>query len=448
MSKKHTRAATRTQSEPDAWTRLVRKLPFQGRVNRRAFDKAFKQLTVYEDWVADGRPDTIDHMPRLPSWYLGAAYWNDTAFQYLRHAARAYFRFAATGPTFGGTFISIARRMRETAPTDYSDLVQAIRNCGDQFERQHRNAGRANQRARAAKNDEQLEIVLQWYGSFFETNLFLWFLCVVARFMRTGRVEPDTFGGPATRAPQGSLVRQAVDDLAGTPLQEAATVVYDTELRNALSHNDYELTDDDTRKLVLHPGGRTLTRDEVWEFLMLAQEFHEGLLGTIATIMTSPAPEDWYYLREYGVVTWDAVSTDDGPLTVLLHQLWCFAELDPDGCWLDSAELTIGRFARDHFSGSVTVRFGTAGSIIVPDDERLSAVHSILRRHPWVVVTRYPVAPYLGLGYPRYGNDFEVVGKPDEHLVPYGGDNEFDPATLAPRGAVESVNNSEHPHGR
>lgn len=94
----------------------------------------------------------------------------------------AYLRRAQTkGPSFGGVFLSLIRRIRETLPESYTDLAEAIREAGDQYDRQHSNARRAHQRMMKASEEEQLEIALQWYVSFFETNLYLWFLCVLGR---------------------------------------------------------------------------------------------------------------------------------------------------------------------------------------------------------------------------------------------------------------------------
>lgn len=245
-------------------------------------------------------------------------------------------------------------------------------------------------------------------------------------------MEPQAFGGPLTEVAQGTLVNQALDELADTPLHAAVEFVYDIQLRNAISHNDYDLTTDRTKTLVLHPDDRTLSWEAVWEVLGYAQDFHQGLLGAIATVVTAPQPEDWLILREYGVTSLDWLISRDGPIEVVLHQLWCFAELDPDGCWLDAADFTICKLAEGD-PDSVAVRFGTAGFINVPKEAGADVLQTALDQQPWLLVTRYPVAPFLGLGYPRYTEEFEVVGTPDEHIVGFAGVETIDPANLAPR---------------
>ena len=61
------------------------------------------------------------------------------------------------------------------------------------------------------------------------------------------------------------------------------------------------------------------------------------------------------------------------------------------------------------------------------------ALQSRLEEEPWLLVTRYPVAPNLGLGYPRYGDEFEIVGVPEEHFVHYAGEGTIDPSNLPPK---------------
>jgi hypothetical protein len=171
----------------------------------------------------------------------------------------------------------------------------------------------------------------------------------------------------------------------------------------------------------------------VWAFLLLAQDVHESLLGVIATVATAPNSEEWQDLRQSGVVSVNWTAPQEGPVTIVLHQLWCFAELDSDGCWLDSSDFGIEQPTDPDLSDSAAFRFGTAGVILVPESEPLDQLREILDRNRWVTVTRYPVAPYLGLRYPRYGSDYEIVGTADEHLVPYAGQGTLDLTTLPPQ---------------
>jgi hypothetical protein len=230
---------------------------------------------------------------------------------------------------------------------------------------------------------------------------------------------------------QGELVNKAMEGFEGTPLHRVIGWVFDTELRNSIGN--YELTQDGSQALILHPSGRTMTSDEAWRFLMLDQTFHQGTLNAISKLITFPDPDHWRFLREYGVVALDWHVLKEGSVETILNQLWCFAELDADGSWLDTTEFTICEFAGNALDGRRAVRFGSGGFLDVPDTSGLEALQSRLEEEPWLLVTRYPVAPNLGLGYPRYGDEFEIVGVPEEHFVHYAGAGTIDPSNLPPK---------------
>jgi hypothetical protein len=179
---------------------------------------------------------------------------------------------------------------------------------------------------------------------------------------------------------QGELVNKPMEGFEGTPFHRIIGWVFDTELRNSIGHNDYELTQDGSQALILHPSGRTMTSDEAWRFLMLAQTFHQGMLNAIPNSSRSLIPTTGG--SSGNTEWWPSIGMfpKEGPVETILYQLWCFAELDADGSWLDTTELTICEFAGNALDGRRAVRFGSGGFLDVPDTSGLEALRPDSRK--------------------------------------------------------------------
>ena len=64
---------------------------------------------------------------------------------------------------------------------------------------------------------------------------------MLGKAYRIGRIDPNAFGGAASNTPQGALIEAVEAALSDTPLASLLREAYDRDLRNAVSHNDYEL---------------------------------------------------------------------------------------------------------------------------------------------------------------------------------------------------------------
>jgi hypothetical protein len=246
----------------------------------------------------------------------------------------------------------------------------------------------------------------------------MWFLGVLGRAVKTGRVEPAAFGGPSSTVAQGSLIDSAIRALSGTPLERAMAEAYDPELRNAIQHNDYELIVDDKEVHVSTlDGQQTWHGDHLWKCVIGTSQIVHAVQTVSAYVRTVEEPRLRADHAEVGFVGCIYMLRSTELPQVVLLQLWCFHEMDSAGTWLDAATMSFEQLSDGRTRVNLTERAYTIGEDVRP------IVADYKGEAPgWVKVTRVPVAPNLGLGYPtivRPGDnaEYEVVGVPDVHVI-------------------------------
>ena len=121
-----------------------------------------------------------------------------------------------------------------------------------------------------------------------------------------------------------------------------------------------------------------------------------------------------------GILDYVGYATDepDSPEPLLiLYQLWCFHQIDPDGRWLDAAELQLAELP----DGKHRIHL-TEDASSVTERPWATKFLPLAQKSGWVRVVRAAIAPALGIGHPTYktldGREFEVLGIGDEHVVP------------------------------
>jgi hypothetical protein len=380
--------------------------------------RVFGTLMQYEEWVARGtEPGEIDWDSLPTEFDFMLHMWPET-FEYFRHAMREYMDRVWSE---GGWFLvlrSLVERARHEDPPGYSELRKTIDAEPERMVRQTKNARRAQRRSDQTENMlEWIEQMLEWHRKFFEIDSVLWLLGVLGEFARSGEVKPGLFGGPTTDTPQGALVNEVRARLAGTPLENLFELTYDTPLRNAVTHNDYELIideEDGTVGLVDHDSARTFTQEELHDLYYASMSLEQAMLFAHNYIENA---SDDFHVQEYRDLGFtDATYNfdEDGSLTIVLYQLWCFYEQDSAGSWLDTATLTFHRDGdRDHVT--ISEHSCIAGMSII------KALATKERALPdWARVIRLPVAPDLDLGYQKLYREtghYEVLGPGDSHIV-------------------------------
>lgn len=376
----------------------------------------YDRLLAYEEWVragrviADARPDTWPFMYRTAN-----AFWPE-AFEFLRHSAFQYVSKALGVAPWADIIDSLARRVSSEDPAGADALRDALAGAHARFLRQYREAFAAmepslNRMAKVAR----ARVGLQSYAAIYETDLPIWFLGVVGQALTIGKVDPGFLGGPASPTPQGSMLNTVADVLKETPLYVPFTTAYSRELRNALGHNDYELTTTgDSFSLVDSSTGQTWSERDVWNLISSSQTMVQAVL-MVAQSLLSRQGEDQF--ADCGVTSFTYDMTVSGTPVVVVAQLWCFRDLDPRGNWLARAELSIEQGKGGLESASLTPRARLSGSPISNTEVGRACAET-----GWVCIRRVPVAPNLGRGLPiirsAEGELLEVVGVPDVHYVP------------------------------
>jgi hypothetical protein len=194
---------------------------------------------------------------------------------------------------------------------------------------------------------------------------------------------------------------------------------YNRDLRNAIGHNNYTWR---------YHGSRVYLEDlytgRTWE-LQDVNHRTNAMLEMVYAVQTIMACSAWVdrtrhpWLAEAGFTSFAFMTAGrPGVPQLLLLQLWCFHELDAEGRWLDDATLTLEPGEPGEEIVRLTKHAYSRGRSISG-----TAFQQALERVGWVQVTRVPVAPHLGLGLPSYrrpdGVEYELVGPPNTHIIPY-----------------------------
>lgn len=388
---------------------------------RRAVEYA-QAFYAYEDWLHLGRPEGRLEVAALPlEYHFLIERWPE-AFEFFRHSMFAYLSYALGMRPFDSVLRSLWRRTAIRDPSGAAAVLERAWNAYEPYRTQRTNAWSELLDVVNGSNEDATKVraYMRAYVVAFEMDLPLWFLGVVGRGFARGRYDAESFGGPETRTNQGALVDQVVQALQGTALAPYFDNAYDPALRNAASHNDYEVADG--------PSGPVLTQrssGKAWTAEVLVGKVHavwalvHAVEHAVQVLHHSEASRGDPVRTDFGVLSTMSAVQDDHPL-VIVSQLWCFRDLDPEGDWLERAVVSLSAEA----DGQQRLSFSpSAFSIGDPLDP---AVVSSMRSVGWVRVVRVPIAPDLGIGHPAYEvpsagpSRYEIVGPPDQHIVPVG----------------------------
>jgi len=375
----------------------------------------YEQFLEWEFAVADGRLPT----DLRPEYYQIMDRWPD-AFEFYRHSLYLYLEQNLNLNPWGVILRSILTRAAATDPTGASAFLKSVSQEIGRFSTQRKNiAAPFNFQFDLSSVDspEHLRSLLRSYIDVYEVDFALWYLGVLGRTERTHRFHLGAYGGPASTTPQASLAEQVSKDVQGTPIGWLFDRAYDSELRNTIAHNDYEIVGRTGRLVVRNlTTGREWTQQDVLDRLTASLSLLEGVLHCAVYVHFVDQERSRADFPDCGVIQVSFTVTGGHAPYLVLLQLWCFRNLDPSGDWIDKAGLRLSR-AGDGERLQLTENAWTEGKPISP-----GPVGDAFRRYGWSLVTRVPVAPDLGLGFPTIqdaeGTRYEVVGPADEHVVP------------------------------
>lgn len=371
------------------------------------------EYEMYLDATITDRAPPSTPGPPVYEMFLGRG---PAYFEFYRHHAVAYVADAVGVAPWGRLLMSAMRRLELLDAEAYAGLVELLRQADGRYQQQRRSANREMQALPVRRTvEDDIHWMLRSYAAVYEIDLPLWFLGVVGRGIKTGKIDLGFLGGPDTATAQRSLLRSLDEELAGTPLLACLHSAYDADLRNAALHQDVEVvTEGDKVRVVDGRTGSEWSHSDVQEIFVASQHMqHAVVLAAQSAIARAITPKD--EVSEVGVVSITSVIAGERatPLFIIC-QLWCFRDLDPSGSWIDRSTLTLSNNPEPSISLSPTATL--TGPRVT--DGMLSQVSA----HGWVRIVRVPVAPRLGNGFPslrsQEGDDYEVVGPSDEHLVP------------------------------
>lgn len=385
---------------------------------RRA-EEYLAAFATYEEWILHGQPEgQLDLTALPPEHHMMILNWPD-AFEAYRHALWAYLeRNSALNP-WSSAIKSLLVRARSSDPTGFKQFIDAVDSASDRYVEQKRNATQDYLRIRDSPHlRERLKLSLHAFAQYYEIDFPMWFLAVLGKSLKTGKLTPSSFGGPNSTVPQGSLIHAATDALKGTPLQQFLTDAFDPDLRNAIQHNDYELVVDGKSVEV-----RTLDGSKHWDGTRLHQcvtgtaQLVEAVQTVVAYVRLVEEDRQRARFSQAGLVAVMYTANEDELPMATIFQLWCFHEMDAAGTWLDDCTVTFEPAGE----GREKVKFTDEGFTVGPTMTD-SDLGRVMREQGWMQVIRMPVAPALGLGYPKLEKglgkaSYEIVGVPDQHLV-------------------------------
>lgn len=426
-----------------------RKKPSNRRVNRnnrsgnlKAVPFSLRQLTVlwgasdpkkandylrrflsYENWISRGRPQNYStHL--FPAEYERIAIEWPQGFSFYRDSLAMYLERVLNLSPCVSYINSLLRRIEQCDPEGYIELHSVADEASFRYAKQANNAINAMHEALDSDPIESyIRQFLHAYCDFYEIDFPLWFIGVLSKFERTGQIDVESFGGPNSETSKGTLVGQILDKVAGSPLEEVVRSAYLPDLRNAVSHNEIEITANESGVVSV----RSIRTGQKWKMDLLATTLVNvhGLSNSVHTVaahgsnlLEALQAEE---LPRIGIMNRLTIAHYDTQIvTIFIFQLWCFYNLDPLGAWVDTTTIRVN-LNRDENVESVYL-----GDMIICSDlkkEKLDTNKEMLKAFSvgWAEIIRVPIGPDLGLGYPNYvydGQQFEVLGVPDRHVVP------------------------------
>lgn len=357
---------------------------------------------------------SIDQWPQIYQTFFEK--WPE-AFEFYRHNAFSYVSKLLGYMPLGTALESVLRRAKALDEDGYVRFIDALVEGAPRFSRQRTEATRYIETIpEPGASLAHLRSALYGYASLYEIDFPLWFLGVVSRALNGQDFDPNLFGGSGTKTSQASLISSIEPFLEDTPLKVSFDLAYDSGLRNAIAHNDFELAERGREVVIIdHGSGHEWTEDEVWERLVHAQFMHHAVV-LASQVAIANRDQALIHMADVGVLSFTWAEIFDGWPLVVVPQLWCFRDLDPVGSWIDASQLTIT--LKGNESSSALTDAATATGPGRPSGDRWEAA----TKRGWAWVVRIPVAPNLTLGYPEIETvekeRYEVVGAADVHLIP------------------------------
>ena len=390
-----------------------------GPTDSRKAQAYLQKVQAYEDWVLARRPQDrwSQTAERIPEEYLQLMrLWPD-GFEFYRDSLAIYLeRVLGLWPWH--SHISSLLRRAEHLDADATAAFYAVANeASGRYTSQSNNAfSSLHDTLDLTSPTSRIRAILHSYCSIYEVDFILWFVGCLARSATTDRLDPDWFGGPHSGTTQAALVSQIADALAGSPLQEAFNGAFWPELRNAVSHNDYDILTDNTgrpHRVRRITTGKEWTIDEIERVVSAAYHMANRIHAAAAHGTQRWEARQSDQLEKFGIVDTVFADSHGDHVTAFLMQLWCFYDLDPLGTWVDRATAIVepGDDGHQH----MTLGMGGICGPQMPTElsDRLSS--------GWIEVIRIAIAPDLDVGHPSYnahGRCFEVLGVPDRHIIP------------------------------
>lgn len=417
------KAKPQTKSKPrltetQALKEVIKSPAFGHSTDHKKADEYRAAFMAFEDWVTAGKPEEGLDPASLPLEHRSMMEFWPEAFEVYRHAMWTYLERTLNLNPWTAEIRSLMLRVRSIDPTGFAEFLNQIDSGVERFVEQKRNAILMhNNLGTHATVREDVEATLALYAKYYEIDFPMWFLAVLGKAIKDGRVNPTAFGGPNSSTPQGSLIESTVEALKETPLERPIAEAYDAELRNAIQHNDY--------KLKISPGEITASTldgsrkwrgDQLWDSVMGTAQIVNATQTVAAYIRAVDDPRATAEFADVGLMACLYSGWKDSLPEIVVMQLWCFHIMDLQGNWLDAATIRFEELG----DGNVRVHFTEKG-YTVGTDVREALRDSEGNLPTWARVRRVPVAPDLGMRYPKVragqAMSYEVVGVPDIHMV-------------------------------
>lgn len=381
-----------------------------------------ERFMLFEIALIDTELDQVnlDDLPPEHKYLLSR--WPD-AFDFFRHALWTYAETVIGMNPWTSTIRSMMVRARALDPQGFEDLEKAIEEALPRFKTQRDNVLQQVNERPAESPRERHRRMVKLYADMYEVDYPLWLIGVLGRAIRTGKINPDSFGGPKTSVAQGSLVDAVGGALTGTPLEPLLRSAYLPGLRNTIQHNSYELRlgeegRSDELVAIHDPESKDeWPADQIFASWQSTGDLVNAAMAASASMTFDSSPAVRSKFAIHGIVSIAYGVTADGLPTAIVAQLWCFRDLDPLGEWLGSAELII----ESDPDNSERVGFGP-NAFMAGEEVSTGLLGQALLDRGWIRVIRVPVAPHMDMGFPVLehpkAGEYEVVGIADEHDIP------------------------------
>lgn len=370
----------------------------------------------HEAWVDAGRDPAVDISDWPFDFQILARHWPDS-LEFYRHSMVGYLeRLLSLNPR-AVTLRSVLVRLRASDPDGFREFLEMAWSETEAFAVQSRNAlGIMKEQDERTTKSKHLRDLLSAYGHIYEIDYLLWFIGVMGRGVKKGKVNASAFGGPDTSTNQAALIAQVAEGLKGSPLERLFSYAYDPELRNAVAHNSYEIkAEGQTFSVVNRQDRIKWDYDAIVGLVDSSTRLLAAVVGAVFTMKEVYEPADREEHSQSGILhtVYGAPSTEYGNLAVVeIYQLWCFRDIDPFGRWFDKSVVEIDN--KDPHPHPIKFTEDGESSASREGDGR------------WAYLTRFPIAPSMRLGFPEFeladGTPYEIIGPADEHLVPLHGE--------------------------